>query len=72
MTINELYETIKQKRDNAHRSFEEVKSQGFPMLEGELKGEVNAYNDVLSLLESSGINNIYIDKVDTLIIDKRK
>lgn len=55
MTIKELYETIKQKKDNAlnHLKQEAQKPQPRSHLQIELNGEISAYNDVLALIESS-------------------
>ena len=48
--VKELYETIKQKRDNAENK---------PITDlveyNQLTGKLNAYNDVLSLIENSGV-----------------
>ena len=70
MTIQELYELIKQKKENAYNHFERIYKQRVYMQreksiisyeyesvvkqESELKGEIDAYTDVLCLIESSG------------------
>ena len=59
MDIKELYELIKQKKELAEREYANTKipyrvysnkdnTQGF------FKGEINAYNNMIQLLESSG------------------
>ena len=50
MEIKELYETIKQKRDNAYDDLQRSNKGWCANLR--LKGEIAAYNDVLSLIES--------------------
>ena len=55
MTIKELYETIKQKRDNAYDELQ-ISNKGW-CAKLRLKGEIAAYNDVLSLIEKSKILN---------------
>ena len=59
MDIKELYELIKGKKENAEREYANTKipyreysnkdyTQGF------FKGEINAYNNMIQLLENSG------------------
>lgn len=50
-TIKEVYDLIKEKRDNALNDYRRCK--GEVVRPSELKGEIDAYNDVLSLIESS-------------------
>lgn len=65
MTIQEIYELIKEKRDNARNDRERVCKQNYEYINGakvyhvsneeyELKGEIDAYTDILCLIESSG------------------
>ena len=67
MTLKELYETIKKKKDNAERDSEKQHNLFLKVeredkaTDGEIlkkyfkfKGEVDAYTDVLCLIESSG------------------
>ena len=65
-TINEIYDLIKQKIENAERdiqiSFNTMKEAKnseewleAKMRSKELKGEVEAYTDILCLIESSGV-----------------
>lgn len=66
-TIQELYELIKQKKENATNDFkrqqleqlkkgEEEQRVILPTLQmARLKGEIEAYTDVLILIESSGV-----------------
>ena len=63
-TINEIYELIKQKRENAFNHRERV---CMPLgkettindlaLKFKLEGTVDAYTDVIALIESSGLVN---------------
>ena len=64
MTIQEIYELIKQKRESAENHREriykkmhedEIKEQHYDCIYQELIGEINAYTDVLCLIESSGV-----------------
>ena len=65
-TINEIYELIKQKRENAERDrqisyniIEEAKNSeeylDAKMHSKELTGEIDAYTDVICLIESSQV-----------------
>lgn len=48
--FNALYETIKQKRDSA---LEDLNVSGLNLMSNlRLKGEIEAYNDVLTLIEN--------------------
>lgn len=52
-SINVLYHIIKQKRDNAQRDLHKgVAANKIEDVKVELIGQVNAYNDILSLMES--------------------
>ena len=68
MTVKEIYELIKEKRDNAKSHLERnggitkancIDEKGYPLLRTglELKGEIEAYTDVICLIESSGVLN---------------
>lgn len=50
-TIKEVYELIKEKRNNAILSYSNCSLEK----RGELKGEIDAYYDVLLLIENSGL-----------------
>lgn len=52
-TINEVYDLIKEKRDNAERDLEIAILVGDRLDMDNLVGEVDAYNDILNLIESS-------------------
>ena len=65
-TINEIYELIKEKKENAERdrqisynTVEEAKNSeeylNAKMRSKELKGEIDAYTDVICLIESSQV-----------------
>ena len=59
MTLKELYETIKQKKENAEYHYnrmiiEEKEGKEVKATRLILKGEIEAYTDVLCLIESSG------------------
>ena len=62
-TINEIYELIEQKKENAERDRERtlqeirnIKDYDGNILKNErIKGEVDAYVDVLILIETSGV-----------------
>lgn len=75
MTTQELYETIKEKKESAERDLETTRPKALIekndaeyelliMKLKELNGEIDAYTDVLCLIESSGLLNskIYCDK----------
>lgn len=51
-TINEIYDLIKQKKDNAQRDFEIEKDREKA---NRLYGELCAYVDVICLIESSQV-----------------
>ena len=57
--IRKIYDTIKQKSDNAQWAYN-MTSASDPDVDPfdlfVLKGQIEAYNDVLSLLESAGIS----------------
>ena len=62
-SVNEIYELIKQKKENAERDYEkqvglagyQVRLRDYDRDKAyELKGEIEAYTDVLCLIESSG------------------
>lgn len=73
MTLKDLYETIKQKIERAENHLERTYKKRVYMQreksiisyeyeevvkqESELKGEINAYTDILCLIESSGVLN---------------
>ena len=48
----ELYNKIKEKRDNAQKCLHSVIASKIEDVRVELIGQINAYNDVLSLMES--------------------
>jgi len=68
-TINEVYEEIKQKRDNTQKDLEIVYGKANDFLKdfdfksgvdeimknSRLVGEVNAYTDIVTLIEESGV-----------------
>ena len=65
-TLQEIYELIKQKKENAERDLETTRPKALIekndaeyelliMKLKELKGEIEAYTDVLCLIESSGV-----------------
>lgn len=66
-TINEVYEELKQKRDNTQKDLEIVYSKANDFLKDfksgvdeimkncRLVGEVNAYTDIVTLIEESGV-----------------
>ena len=58
-TIKEIYEIIKEKRENAlnDRLSKGSLSVYNPYIY-ELKGEIDAYSDVLTLIETSGVLDI--------------
>ena len=55
-TFIRLYNAIKEKRDNAQLELDNTDKIDYNT-KAELKSEINAYNDVLSLIESMGVNN---------------
>ena len=55
MTIQEIYNIICEKRENAKRDMALKKLAGKPNEATILYGEIEAYTDVLVLIESSGV-----------------
>lgn len=51
ITVNELLEIIKQKKINAENQYLN-EMQDFKIINDELKGEINAYTDLICLIES--------------------
>lgn len=67
-TINEIYELLKQKKENAINDRERTRKNNYQYVNGvkvyhvsnkeyELKGEIDAYTDIICLIESSGLVN---------------
>ena len=60
-TIKEIYEIIVKKRNSAYNHYTRIKNTHNSIsveekyLLNNLKGEIEAYTDVLALLESSGV-----------------
>lgn len=55
--INEIYELIKEKISNAENDLYREKTRVYPSTKKqyELKGEIDAYKDVLNLIETSQV-----------------
>ena len=77
-TINEIYELIKQKKENAERdiqisfnTMEDARDSeewlDAKMHSKELKGEIEAYTDVICLIESSMV----LEVEDTITLEER-
>lgn len=58
-TINEIYELLKQKVENANNDFNYEHSRAYPSNKRILKieGNIEAYQDVIILLETSEVLN---------------
>ena len=54
-TINEIYELIKQKKENALIDLK--LNERNPLKSFNLQGEIDAYTDIICLIESSGLIN---------------